>query len=154
MTFTAMKEGADAAIAGLDAAGDEVEGAGASAAAPAPTPSDTFARLHGAVRALRQVSWRGRDERGADTARASKLQAGRGRVGPGARVRLRPSLQGTGMRAMFLTGQFATVRDVLLDVQGMRMFAVALDEEVRQDLQLAPDGLLHFHPDEVEFVGN
>src|SRR5206468_332059 len=76
-------------------------------------------------------------------------------LGRGSRVRLRPAGRGSGRRGsdahdMFLVGRTARVEKVLLDVDGSRFLAVAVDGDAAAELDVSYGRFRHFRPDEVE----
>jgi hypothetical protein len=94
------------------------------------TSPDELARLHGAFR--------------------DHLQIGAVAVGPGSRVRLRPSARRTDAQDMFVQGRIARVEKVMRDVQGKDCLAVLLEDDPAADLHLWHGRFLYFYPEEVE----
>ncbi|GAA1654920.1 hypothetical protein [Catellatospora bangladeshensis] len=130
-------------------------------------PPEVFERLHGAIRGLRPATpapskadlfgteqpwWDPGADRSVDPERDTVIIDGVA-VGRGSRVRLRP---GTGRRSdaqdMFLTDRIATVRAVLLDVDGATHLAVTLDDDPGVDLQILQGRFRYFAPEEVTVV--
>lgn len=131
-------------------------------------PPELFERLHGAIRGLRPAVpapaaeagvfgterpwWDPGADRSVDPERDTVVIDGVA-VGRGSRVRLRP---GTGRRSdaqdMFLADRIATVRAVLLDVDGATHLAVTLDDDPGVDLQILQGRFRYFAPEEVTVV--
>ncbi len=130
-------------------------------------PPEVFERLHGAIRGLRPAApaaaepgvfgteqpwWDPGADRSVDPERDTVVIGGVA-VGRGSRVRLRP---GTGRRSdaqdMFLADRIATVRAVLLDVDGATHLAVTLDDDPGVDLQILQGRFRYFAPEEVTVV--
>lgn len=132
-------------------------------------------RLHGAVRALREVTgpeqpplltelselpsedvvfrpdtpwW---DPARADTADPARdrITVDGARVGPGSRVLLRPGLRRTDAQDLFLQGRTALVEAVLHDVDGGVHLAVTVEDDPGADIRREQGRFLYFQPDEV-----
>jgi hypothetical protein len=129
-------------------------------------PPEVFERLHGAIRQLRPVApateadvfgadrpwWDPGADASVDPESDTVVIDGMP-VGRGSRVRLQP---GTGRRSdaqdMFLADRVATVRAVLLDVDGATHLAVTLDDDPGVDLQILQGRFRYFAPEEVTVV--
>lgn len=107
-------------------------------------PPEMLAKLHGAVRGLRQTHEELPDH---------VLVAGH-RVGVGDRVRLRPRAHGTDAHDMFFAGKVARVRAVLHDVDGSIRVAVTAEDDPAAELREWYGRFFHFTPDEVEPIGD
>ncbi|MGP3638274.1 hypothetical protein ACTU45_34020 [Streptomyces sp. 24-1644] len=135
-------------------------------------PPEVLERLHGAVRALREIT--GPDEpRDAveliddqdvfrpdapwwDPARADTAEPARDRVvvdgvavGVGSRVLLRPGLRRTDAQDLFLRGRAALVEAVLHDVDGGVHLAVTVEGDPGADIRREQGRFLYFQPDEL-----
>ncbi|MEU9716455.1 hypothetical protein [Streptomyces sp. NPDC047976] len=130
-------------------------------------PPEVLERLHGAVRALREITEP--DDRpgvpedvftpdtpwwdpahGASAAPAPERITVEGRpVGPGSRVLLRPGLRRTDAQDLFLRGRAARVEAVLHDVDGGVHLAVTVDGDPGADIRREQGRFLYFQPDEV-----
>jgi hypothetical protein len=134
-------------------------------------PPEIYARLHGAIRSLREISgedafpeiWT--DERGAvkpppaifdpavdgsyspDT---DTVEIGGRRIGKGSRVVLRPATGRSDAQDMFLAGRVASVQAVLFDADDAPHLAVTLDDDPGADLQVSHGRYRYFRVDEVE----
>ncbi|MFJ7590962.1 hypothetical protein ACIQZO_27035 [Streptomyces sp. NPDC097617] len=135
-------------------------------------PPEVLERLHGAVRALREVTgpeqlplladipsedvvfrpdtpwW---DPARADTADPARdrIAIGGASVGPGSRVLLRPGLRRTDAQDLFLQGRTALVEAVLHDVDGGVHLAVTVEDDPGADIRREQGRFLYFQPDEV-----
>ncbi|WP_327382521.1 MULTISPECIES: hypothetical protein [unclassified Streptomyces] len=138
-------------------------------------PPAVLERLHGAVRALREVTgpeqpplltelselpsedvvfrpdtpwW---DPARADTADPARdrITVDGARVGPGSRVLLRPGLRRTDAQDLFLQGRTALVEAVLHDVDGGVHLAVTVEDDPGADIRREQGRFLYFQPDEV-----
>jgi len=76
---------------------------------------------------------------------------GKGRISPGARVRLRPRRRADA-QDMFLIGRLATVEQVKEDVDGNAHVAVTVDDDPATELHRWYGRFLYFAPDEVELL--
>ncbi|MFD7630217.1 hypothetical protein ACFV7Q_30065 [Streptomyces sp. NPDC059851] len=137
-------------------------------------PPEVWERLHGAVRALREVTGPGPAAPPADhgpldgdplfrpgapwwdPARADPADPARDRVtidgtvvGAGSRVLLRPGLRRTDAQDLFLQGRTALVEAVLSDVDGGVHLAVTVDGDPGADIRREQGRFLYFQPDEV-----
>ncbi|MER6447551.1 hypothetical protein [Streptomyces venezuelae] len=135
-------------------------------------PPEVLERLHGAVRALREVTGPEQppllaelpseeavfrpDTPWWDPARADTADPARDRitvdgapVGPGSRVRLRPGLRRTDAQDLFLQGRTALVEAVLHDVDGGVHLAVTVEDDPGADIRREQGRFLYFQPDEV-----
>ncbi|MFG2139986.1 hypothetical protein [Streptomyces sp. NPDC048650] len=134
-------------------------------------PPEVLERLHGAVRALREVTgpgptapeeltpdvpglrpetpwWDPESDRSVDPVRDRVTIDGRS-VGAGSRVRLRPGARRTDAQDLFLHGRDAQVEAVLHDVDGGVHLAVTVDGDPGADIRRAQGRFLYFQPDEV-----
>ncbi|MDF3289604.1 hypothetical protein [Streptomyces silvisoli] len=124
-------------------------------------PPEILDRLHGAVRALREVTgaagrpdtpwWDPAGDPTVDPAHDRIVVDGH-QVGAGSRVRLRPGQRRTDAQDLFLQGRTAQVEAVLHDVDGMVHLAVTVDGDPGADLRREQGRFLYFQPDEVEPV--
>jgi hypothetical protein len=105
-------------------------------------PPEVLERLHGAVRYLRRATGPVEPER---------VAVPGGSVGPGSRVRLRPSGRADA-QDMFLRDRTATVEAILSDVDGSTHLALTLDDDPGADLNREMGRFLYFAPDDVEVV--
>ncbi|WP_412075318.1 hypothetical protein ACLF6K_05050 [Streptomyces xanthophaeus] len=142
-------------------------------------PPEVLERLHGAVRALREITgpdgppefreppgtpaglpdedavfrpdtpWW--DPARADTADPARdrITIGGASVGVGSRVLLRPGLRRTDAQDLFLQGSTALVEAVLHDVDGGVHLAVTLEGDPGADIRREQGRFLYFQPDEV-----
>ncbi|PBC70844.1 hypothetical protein BX265_5401 [Streptomyces sp. TLI_235] len=129
-------------------------------------PPEVMERLHGAVRALREVTagppaeaavpgvrpdtpwWDPGGDPGVDPATDRVVIDGRA-VGAGDRVVLRPGRRRTDAQDLFLQGRTALVEAVLQDVDGAVHVAVTVDGDPGADLWRAQGRFLYFQPDEL-----
>ncbi|MFC5156096.1 hypothetical protein [Streptomyces amakusaensis] len=132
-------------------------------------PPEVLERLHGAVRALREVTgepgappdrtgsdpygtdrpwWDPGADRDVDPARDRVLIAGH-RVGAGSRVVLGPGRRRTDAQDLFLHGRTALVEAVLRDVDGSVHLAVTVEGDPGADLWREQGRFRYFQPDEV-----
>ncbi|MFI9271400.1 hypothetical protein ACIGXM_11895 [Kitasatospora sp. NPDC052896] len=131
-------------------------------------PPEIMERLHGAVRALREVTepaidvpvaeddplhprtpwWDPAADRAVDPTRDRVVVDGRS-VGAGSRVVLKPGLRRTDAQDLFLHGRTALVEAVLHDVDGSVHLAVTIDGDPGADLWRAQGRFRYFQPDEV-----
>lgn len=135
-------------------------------------PPEVLERLHGAVRALREVTGPDQPPLSAelpdsdvvfrpdtpwwDPARTDTADPARDRitidgtsVGPGTRVLLRPGLRRTDAQDLFLQGRAALVEAVLHDVDGGVHLAVTVEDDPGADIRREQGRFLYFQPDEV-----
>uniref|UniRef100_A0AAU2JWF4 Uncharacterized protein n=1 Tax=Streptomyces sp. NBC_00049 TaxID=2903617 RepID=A0AAU2JWF4_9ACTN len=135
-------------------------------------PPEVLERLHGAVRALREVTGPEQpplltelpgedvvfkpDTPWWDPARADTADPTRDRisvdgtsVGPGSRVLLRPGRRRTDAQDLFLQGRAALVEAVLHDVDGGVHLAVTVEDDPGADIRREQGRFLYFQPDEV-----
>ncbi|MCX4625759.1 hypothetical protein [Streptomyces sp. NBC_01443] len=137
-------------------------------------PPEVLERLHGAVRALREITDPGAptpesfpelfDEDAVfrpdtpwwDPAHADPADPARDRilidgtsVGPGSRVLLRPGLRRSDAQDLFLQGAAAQVEAVLHDVDGGVHLAVTVEGDPGADIRREQGRFLYFQPDEV-----
>lgn len=142
-------------------------------------PPEVWDRLHGAVRALREVTgpdavqpgpleepltltvpggqpaepwWDPASDRSVDPETDTVLVDGVP-LGAGSRVRLRPGKRRTDAQDLFLHGRAALVEAVLLDVDGGTHLAVTVDGDPGADVRREQGRFLYFQPDEVEPLG-
>ncbi|MEW2414880.1 hypothetical protein AB0953_14295 [Streptomyces sp. NPDC046866] len=140
-------------------------------------PPEVLERLHGAVRALREIGGPGApaaqdapeppaeealfrpetpwwDPEHADPAapHGDRVLVGGTPVGPGSRVVLRPGLRRTDAQDLFLQGRTALVEAVLHDVDGGVHLAVTVDGDPGADIRRAQGRFLYFQPDELAAV--
>lgn len=134
-------------------------------------PPEVLERLHGAVRALREVTgpgpaapdefapdvpglrpdtpwWDPASDRSVDPVRDRITLDGRS-VGAGSRVLLRPGLRRTDAQDLFLQGRTAQVEAVLHDVDGGVHLAVTVEGDPGADIRREQGRFLYFQPDEV-----
>ncbi len=140
-------------------------------------PPEVLERLHGAVRALREITdpggahpafpdafaalpdeeavfrpdtpwWDPARDDTADPARDRILLDGTP-VGVGSRVLLRPGLRRTDAQDLFLQGMAARVEAVLHDVDGGVHLAVTVEGDPGADIRREQGRFLYFQPDEV-----
>ncbi|MFK4225825.1 hypothetical protein [Streptomyces sp. NPDC019890] len=139
-------------------------------------PPEVLERLHGAVRALREVTgpdasdalpparagspdeyavqvpdtpwWDPASDSGFDPARDRVVVDGRS-LGAGSRVLLRPGLRRTDAQDLFLHGRSARVEAVLHDVDGAVHLAVTVEGDPGADIRREQGRFLYFQPDEV-----
>ncbi|MET9962332.1 hypothetical protein ABZ128_25285 [Streptomyces sp. NPDC006326] len=136
-------------------------------------PPEVLERLHGAVRALREITdparrtdpdgeppqpdavfrqdtpwWDPAHDDTADPLRDRILVDGTP-VGPGSRVLLRPGLRRTDAQDLFLQGRSARVEAVLHDVDGGVHLAVTVEGDPGADIRREQGRFLYFQPDEV-----
>lgn len=135
-------------------------------------PPEVLERLHGAVRALREITDPGQpvtipeipgddavfepgtpwwDPAHADTADPARdrISIGGRLVGVGSRVLLRPGLRRTDAQDLFLQGSAAQVEAVLHDVDGGVHLAVTVEGDPGADIRREQGRFLYFQPDEV-----
>ncbi|RST04623.1 hypothetical protein EF910_16615 [Streptomyces sp. WAC07149] len=131
-------------------------------------PPEVLERLHGAVRALREITGPDPDRAGVpedvftpdtpwwDPAHGAAAEPAPERitvdgrpVGPGSRVLLRPGLRRTDAQDLFLRGRAARVEAVLHDVDGGVHLAVTVDGDPGADIRREQGRFLYFQPDEV-----
>lgn len=133
-------------------------------------PPEVLERLHGAVRALREVTgpdapqepdpdglsvmrpdtpwWDPAADRGVDPA-TDRVPVDGTTVGAGDRVVLRPGKRRTDAQDLFLHGRTALVEAVLHDVDGVVHLAVTVDDDPGAELRREQGRFLYFQPDEV-----
>ncbi|MFJ8672129.1 hypothetical protein [Streptomyces sp. NPDC093589] len=134
-------------------------------------PPEVLERLHGAVRALREVTgpgptpppdlvpdvpgaqpgtpwWDPESDRSVDPVRDRITVEGRS-VGAGSRVLLKPGKRRTDAQDLFLHGRSAHVEAVLHDVDGGVHLAVTVEGDPGVDIRRAQGRFLYFQPDEV-----
>nr|WSX48032.1 hypothetical protein OG409_03140 [Streptomyces sp. NBC_00974] len=135
-------------------------------------PPEVLERLHGAVRALREITgpdgpeepvelfdeqavfrpetpwWDPAHTDTADPARDPVLVDGVA-VGVGSRVLLRPGLRRTDAQDLFLRGRAALVEAVLHDVDGGVHLAVTVEGDPGADIRREQGRFLYFQPDEL-----
>ncbi|MER6997234.1 hypothetical protein [Streptomyces sp. NPDC000410] len=127
-------------------------------------PPEILERLHGAVRALRDVTepgparpdaarpdtpwWDPASDGSADPERDRVVVDGRP-VGAGSRVLLRPGPRRTDAQDLFLHGRSAHVEAVLHDVDGGVHLAVTVEDDPGADIRREQGRFLYFQPDEV-----
>lgn len=135
-------------------------------------PPEVLERLHGAVRALREVTgagpaapddpaapdvpgvrpdtpwWDPEGDRDVDPVRDRITVDGRS-VGAGSRVLLRPGLRRTDAQDLFLQGRSARVEAVLHDVDGGVHLAVTVEGDPGADIRREQGRFLYFQPDEI-----
>ncbi|MCX4825556.1 hypothetical protein OG883_38045 [Streptomyces sp. NBC_01142] len=143
-------------------------------------PPEVLERLHGAVRALREVTepgpssrqgspddlelsdghdvvrpdtpwWDPAGDATVDPARDQVLVDGR-QVGPGSRVLLQPGLRRSDAQDLFLRGRSAQVEAVLHDVDGGVHLAVTVEGDPGADIRREQGRFLYFQPDEVALL--
>ncbi|MFC9324319.1 hypothetical protein [Kitasatospora sp. NPDC057015] len=137
-------------------------------------PPEVWERLHGAVRALREITdpavrqdpgaapeagepfaprpetpwWDPAGDRSVDPSR-DRVRIGDHSVGAGSRVLLKPGLRRTDAQDLFLDGRSALVEAVLHDVDGAVHLAVTVEGDPGADLWRQQGRFLYFQPDEV-----
>ncbi|WP_327706525.1 hypothetical protein OG530_37410 [Streptomyces decoyicus] len=134
-------------------------------------PPEVLERLHGAVRALREVTgpgpaapddltpdvpglrpdtpwWDPESDRSVDPVRDRIMVDGHS-VGAGSRVLLRPGLRRTDAQDLFLQGRTAQVEAVLHDVDGGVHLAVTVEGDPGADIRREQGRFLYFQPDEI-----
>ncbi|MFJ6138210.1 hypothetical protein [Kitasatospora sp. NPDC092286] len=124
-------------------------------------PAEVLERLHGTVRALREVTappagpdtdrpwWDPGNDPAVDPDHDQVLVDGR-QVGAGSRVLLKPGRRRTDAQDLFLHGRTALVEAVLHDVDGSVHLAVTVEGDPGADLWRAQGRFRYFQPDEVE----
>ncbi|MFH8616022.1 hypothetical protein ACH4E8_13245 [Streptomyces sp. NPDC017979] len=142
------------------------ERAGAAVDLADSLPAEVWERLHGAVRALREVTgedaaggdggalpwWDPGADRDVDPARDRVVIDGRS-VGAGSRVRLGPGRRRTDAQDLFLHGRTGVVEAVLHDVDGSVHLAVTVDGDPGADLWRVQGRFRYFQPDELTPLG-
>ncbi|MYT27757.1 hypothetical protein [Streptomyces sp. MspMP-M5] len=124
-------------------------------------PPEVLERLHGAVRALREVTgpdpqparpdtpwWDPGGDRDVDPLTDRITLDGRS-VGAGSRVALRPGRRRTDAQDLFLHGRTALVEAVLYDVDGGVHLAVTVEGDPGADIRREQGRFLYFQPDEL-----
>ncbi|WP_129297931.1 hypothetical protein [Streptomyces lydicus] len=134
-------------------------------------PPEVLERLHGAVRALREVTgpgpaapddltpdvpglrpdtpwWDPESDRSVDPVR-DRITVDGHAVGAGSRVLLRPGLRRTDAQDLFLQGRTAHVEAVLHDVDGGVHLAVTVEGDPGVDIRREQGRFLYFQPDEI-----
>ncbi|MFJ9419888.1 hypothetical protein ACIRPT_37890 [Streptomyces sp. NPDC101227] len=134
-------------------------------------PPEVLERLHGAVRALRDVTgpgpaapadpapdvpglrpetpwWDPESDRSVDPVRDRITVDGRS-LGAGSRVRLCPGKRRTDAQDLFLHGRSAQIEAVLHDVDGGVHLAVTVEGDPGADIRREQGRFLYFQPDEV-----
>ncbi|MEV0374693.1 hypothetical protein AB0I10_33745 [Streptomyces sp. NPDC050636] len=135
-------------------------------------PPEVLERLHGAVRALREVTgpgpaappdpaapdvpgrrpetpwWDPESDRSVDPVRDRITVDGRS-IGAGSRVLLQPGRRRTDAQDLFLQGRSAHVEAVLHDVDGGVHLAVTVEGDPGVDIRREQGRFLYFQPDEV-----
>ncbi|PNE37501.1 hypothetical protein [Streptomyces noursei] len=124
-------------------------------------PPEVLERLHGAVRALREVTgpdpeparpdtpwWDPGGDRDVDPLTDRISIDGRS-VGAGSRVELRPGRRRTDAQDLFLHGRAARVEAVLHDVDGGVHLAVTVEGDPGADIRREQGRFLYFQPDEL-----
>ncbi|MEJ8652166.1 hypothetical protein WKI65_29785 [Streptomyces sp. MS1.AVA.3] len=134
-------------------------------------PPEVLERLHGAVRALREVTgpgpaapddltpdvpglrpdtpwWDPESDRSVDPVR-DRITVDGHSVGAGSRVLLRPGLRRTDAQDLFLQGRTAQVEAVLHDVDGGVHLAVTVEGDPGADIRREQGRFLYFQPDEI-----
>ncbi|MGP8296919.1 hypothetical protein ACTPOK_02910 [Streptomyces inhibens] len=134
-------------------------------------PPEVLERLHGAVRALREVTgpgpaapddlapdvpghrpdtpwWDPESDRSVDPVRDRITVDGRS-IGAGSRVLLKPGLRRTDAQDLFLQGRAAQVEAVLHDVDGGVHLAVTVEGDPGVDIRREQGRFLYFQPDEI-----
>ncbi|WP_030801336.1 hypothetical protein [Streptomyces sp. NRRL S-337] len=134
-------------------------------------PPEVLERLHGAVRALREVTgpgpeapgerapdvpgtrpgtpwWDPGGDRGVDPA-TDRISIDGRPVGAGSRVLLKPGRRRTDAQDLFLHGRTALVEAVLHDVDGGVHLAVTLEDDPGADIRREQGRFLYFQPDEL-----
>ncbi|MFE2324276.1 hypothetical protein ACFXD5_10235 [Streptomyces sp. NPDC059385] len=137
-------------------------------------PAEVLERLHGAVRALREISgprpsgpdlvpepfgddavfrpdtpWWDPEHSDAAGPAPDRVLVDGTSVGPGSRVVLRPGLRRTDAQDLFLQGRAALVEAVLHDVDGGVHLAVTVEGDPGADIRREQGRFLYFQPDEV-----
>ncbi|MEU4098653.1 hypothetical protein [Streptomyces sp. NPDC026673] len=128
-------------------------------------PPEVMERLHGAVRALREVTgpdaaapapvtdpatpwWDPGADASVDPAR-DRVMVGGTWVAAGSRVVLRPGRRRTDAQDLFLHGRSAQVEAVLHDVDGGVHLAVTVDGDPGAEIRREQGRFLYFQPDEL-----
>ncbi|MFD3423965.1 hypothetical protein [Streptomyces decoyicus] len=134
-------------------------------------PPEVLERLHGAVRALREVTgpgpaapdavnpdvpglrpdtpwWDPESDRSVDPVR-DRITVDGHSVGAGSRVLLQPGLRRTDAQDLFLQGRAAQVEAVLHDVDGGVHLAVTVEGDPGADIRREQGRFLYFQPDEI-----
>ena len=127
-------------------------------------PPEVLERLHGAVRALREVTgptasppdvtspdtpwWDPGADASVDPARDRVMVEGVS-VGAGSRVVLRPGLRRSDAQDLFLHGRTALVEAVLHDVDGAVHLAVTVEGDPGAEVRREQGRFLYFQPDEL-----
>ncbi|WP_310727624.1 hypothetical protein [Streptomyces sp. N2A] len=134
-------------------------------------PPEVLERLHGAVRALREVTgpgpeapgdrapdvpgtrpdtpwWDPGGDRDVDPA-TDRISIDGRPVGAGSRVLLKPGRRRTDAQDLFLHGRTALVEAVLHDVDGGVHLAVTLEDDPGADIRREQGRFLYFQPDEL-----
>ncbi|MFF3256163.1 hypothetical protein ACFYWP_35340 [Actinacidiphila glaucinigra] len=125
-------------------------------------PPEVMERLHGAVRALREVTgpqdspaavpetpwWDPGADASVDPAR-DRVMVGDTWVAAGSRVVLRPGRRRTDAQDLFLHGRSAQVEAVLHDVDGGVHLAVTVDGDPGAEIRREQGRFLYFQPDEL-----
>ncbi|WP_030416755.1 hypothetical protein [Streptomyces sp. NRRL S-1448] len=134
-------------------------------------PPEVLDRLHGAVRALREVTgpgpeapgdqapdvpgtrpgtpwWDPGGDRDVDPA-TDRISIDGRPVGAGSRVLLKPGRRRTDAQDLFLHGRTALVEAVLHDVDGGVHLAVTLEDDPGADIRREQGRFLYFQPDEL-----
>ncbi|MER6053133.1 hypothetical protein ABT168_37820 [Streptomyces sp. NPDC001793] len=124
-------------------------------------PPEVLERLHGAVRALRELTgpdpaparpdtpwWDPGGDRDVDPLTDRITLDGRS-VGAGSRVALRPGRRRTDAQDLFLHGRTAVVEAVLHDVDGGVHLAVTVEGDPGADIRREQGRFLYFQPDEL-----
>ncbi|MFJ8015711.1 hypothetical protein [Streptomyces sp. NPDC096339] len=137
-------------------------------------PAEVLERLHGAVRALREITdprhpvpavvpesfeddavfrpdtpWWDPEHADAAGPAPDRVLVDGTSVGPGSRVILRPGLRRTDAQDLFLQGRTARVETVLHDVDGGVHLAVTVEGDPGADIRREQGRFLYFQPDEV-----
>ncbi|MFD8632475.1 hypothetical protein [Streptomyces sp. NPDC059533] len=137
-------------------------------------PAEVLERLHGAVRALREITgprpsgpgvvpepfeddavfrpdtpWWDPEHSDAAGSAPDRILVDGTSVGPGSRVVLRPGLRRTDAQDLFLQGRAALVEAVLHDVDGGVHLAVTVEGDPGADIRREQGRFLYFQPDEV-----
>ncbi|MEU5212782.1 hypothetical protein [Streptomyces sp. NPDC020742] len=138
-------------------------------------PPEVLERLHGAVRALREVTgpdpgpaapedpfaapevpgvrpdtpwWDPESDRSVDPVR-DRITVDGQQVGAGSRVLLKPGRRRTDAQDLFLHGRAAQVEAVLHDVDGGVHLAVTVEGDPGADIRREQGRFLYFQPDEI-----
>jgi hypothetical protein len=143
------------------------ERAGAAVDLAESLPPEVMDRLHGAVRALREVTGSGAGafetpetpwwDPGGDPSvdpDHDRVAVDGGTAGAGSRVVLRPGRRRTDAQDAFLHGRTALVEAVLRDVDGSVHLAVTVEGDPGADLWRAQGRFRYFQPDEVALVSD